>query len=1008
MAEIAVSDKVKALLEPVTDSSPAGEDLNIYDGPYEMLSNEMNGQQTNYAHSAEEAAKLIKESKHLQVASWLAVSWLMVDGLSGYRDGLQVISGILGAFGNSIYPTKPKRRTAAFRYLARDNWVATLVKCIEEEPLPDKAGLVKEIVDLLEEAADTYAKELGEERPDISVLLDGIKAANITKNGASAANARPVKENGDQKIADNGESHVDGTDASERKFAETSVAQWEDVEPDGNREDEPAIEGEDGAGLGTGVGAGADENRPDESGPDESGPDKIGPDESGPDESGPDESGPDKIGPDKSGQPPLSIPDEVEELLEEISFSAKTGIDIEREATDEDSRVYEQLKSELRNFSGNDYNKCVELSTDILQHRSKHLRVALFLCISWYRTEGITGLKNGFILLDQLLQKFAEEVHPQDNIKRTKIVQRLNSEPRLQKLSDTPIGDEKAEFVVTSEGIKALSDINKQLEFALHDLKGQTYTGVDAFIERIDEVVGDKATKEQKDGFVPHFQISKSGKEKIEYRVDESAIAALEKAGLPGDMVSALWSLAGNDYKGWVRCFDAISLSIGEEAASEYQDVLMAFFNKNVIELQLTERAFVGLVETCKATIDEEYTWLETLSETIVDLAVRARDIVSHAGDELAAIKEKKLRNVQQKERSKERKAARDSSKKTSASSTEGASSTGGPMLIKDVKVTSAEDADRLLKKVLKFYVEPPEDDEATEKTVVPLDARFYGLSRTFKWGHLMVQPADGVIKAPSKDIQNYYVNPPANLGAKEYIRKFELIFLNNDEFLFWLDGQRTVVQALEKLGEEGEPAAFEIKVQLARLLEKFPELPMLTYSDKKTSFASQETREWLDEEVIGQFGGSGAEKILPPILGEDYEEINAVYEKACEALPNEFRENAALMQQAIDQETRQRGKFLIRLNLANFYALGNQPDIARAKFNMLLKDIDTYTITEWESALCVSMWQSAFVNNARLLSTELTPIKREEIEKQQTELFELIARYDGVLAHKLIEYTQE
>ena len=261
------------------------------------------------------------------------------------------------------------------------------------------------------------------------------------------------------------------------------------------------------------------------------------------------------------------------------------------------------------------------------------------------------------------------------------------------------------------------------------------------------------------------------------------------------------------------------------------------------------------------------------------------------------------------------------------------------------------------MQKALIFYVDDPKEDQEGELKA-PLDAKFYGMSRTYKWGNIAVEPPDGALRGPEVMTQNYYKNPPGNIGTHMLIRKYELAFLKQGEFLYWIDGQKVVVEALEKLGDQGALAAMEIKLHLARLLERCPNLPSLSFQGKKTTFASPEAKEWLKEEIIGKLGGGGVEKILPPVLGEDYEAINAAYEEACAALPDKFEEHAISMRQAIKKETRERGKFLIRLNLANYYSLGNHPEIARANFNSMIRDLNKYTVSDWEPALCIAMWR--------------------------------------------------
>ena len=937
---VLLPDTLKELLLPISASSGTGEDLDPYVDPYESLSYRFSGEQTDYKGCIQDAESVLKEqSKHLQVISWLTLSWLVVEGLSGYRKGILLMKEVLVKYGAEVFPEKKKHRVNALRYLTRDKWVQVLGKKLEEEKASQKAEVVADIRKLLVDLADLFVEKLGESnKPDISGLLDIIDAVEVSSSEGSASK-EPHTESVEEVVEDSNTLQID---------SENTAEEAEEVNNSIHKE-----------------------------------------------------------------HTDIPLPEDVEELLEDISTSSRTGKDIELEPDEEDNLIYETLKSEMRNFSGNDYIKCIQLCSDILKNRSKHLRVVVLLCISWFRTEGVYGLKKGFILLEKILEKYSEDVFPVDVKKRVKIIQRLNSEPRLQMLGQTLIGNEQPKFKITDTGIKSLKDIPKPIERDLHKLKGQSFIGEEEFWRQVIEVIGNKAKDEQKKALLHHFTIEKAGQDQVSYAIDDQIIDAMRKAGLPSELGRSLDNLVGVEYRGWARSFDALLTELGEQPAKEYESVFKGFLNQNVTELLRLERVFNQFKERCSDKLQPDPPGLETLSETISSLADSARDVIEQASSDLESLK-RKIDQSNKQEKKPEEKATQKSPQRSSREETRRSAEIKDPVSegekvvsISSLEIKWAEDADKLLKKALIFYV----DDEHAgdeEELKAPLDAKFYGMSRSFRWSNITNEPPDMAIKGPEEITQNYYKNPPGNISANQLVRKYELAFLKQNEFLYWIDGQKVVVEALEKLGEQASLAVAEVKLHLARLLDRCPNLLSLTFQGKKTPFASPETKEWLKQEIIGKLGGGGDEKILPPVLGEEYDSINTAYEEACAALPEKFEEYAILMRQAIEKETRQRGKFLIRLNLANYYSLGQHPEIARANFNSLIRDLNTYTVSGWEPALCVAMWRSAYVNNSKLLQNELSSLVRTEIEKQQRELFELIARYDGVLAHKLIEYVQE
>ncbi len=84
----------------------------------------------------------------------------------------------------------------------------------------------------------------------------------------------------------------------------------------------------------------------------------------------------------------------------------------------------------------------------------------------------------------------------------------------------------------------------------------------------------------------------------------------------------------------------------------------------------------------------------------------------------------------------------------------------------------------------------------------------------------------------------------------------------------------------------------------------------------------------------------------MPPIIGEDYDQINKDYETACEELPKNFEENLKTMQQSIEGESRKKGRFLRLLNLANYCYLAKKYPLAQPFFGQLMQLIEQYHIS--------------------------------------------------------------
>ncbi|RPI71697.1 MAG: hypothetical protein EHM47_09650, partial [Ignavibacteriales bacterium] len=320
--------------------------------------------------------------------------------------------------------------------------------------------------------------------------------------------------------------------------------------------------------------------------------------------------------------------------------------------------------------------------------------------------------------------------------------------------------------------------------------------------------------------------------------------------------------------------------------------------------------------------------------------------------------------------------------------------------------LSSEKDAVKQLRQTVQFFFE--RETDGNKKELVPETPFVFGISRQIQWGKL-VRPADNdkvtQIDAPNQIIQNKMKEWFASSNWDMLIPRVEISFLKPDsEFPYWIDLQRFVTKALEQKGGNYTQAAQEIKMHLAMLLKRIPDLPQLKFKDKQTFFADNETKKWIDDEVKSfSGGGGGGAQILPPIIGEEYEQINVDYQDACNELPNNFEENLEKMQKGIQTDERRKGKFLRRLNLANYCFSAKQYNLARINLLELKKLIEEYNLHEWETALCTSVWQSLYLANTKIISETEKSESKNYIEKEQEELFSKIAKYNGVLAIKLI-----
>jgi type VI secretion system ImpA/VasJ family protein len=418
--------------------------------------------------------------------------------------------------------------------------------------------------------------------------------------------------------------------------------------------------------------------------------------------------------------------------------------------------------------------------------------------------------------------------------------------------------------------------------------------------------------------------------------------------------------------------------------------------SSNANDIIEAEEILVQIISECEKLFPDNTPVLKSLKEVIETQAERAKTLTTPPK------KGEPDKEIVPGEKS-ENKSEPLSDKTAKPSITQPTSTTTEP--VKEIKLTSEKDAIAQLRQTLTFFYETQLDGVKKEK--IPENNSVFGLARQLQWSK-MIRPPDTdkvtQIEPPNQVIRTKVKEWFTSSNWETLVPRIEISFLKaNSEFPYWLDAQRYVTSALEQKGGIYKQASEDIKIHLAKLLQRIPDLHQLIFKDKQTPFADDETIKWINEEVKPSLsGGKSAESIiLPPIIGEDYESINKEYEDACSQLPANFEKNYAEIQKGINSDTRKKGKFLRKLNLANYCIQAKKYELAEVNLNELKALIEEYKIAEWETALCTAVWQSLYMVNSKLISDSNGEIKT-SLEKQQKELFSKIAKYDGILAIKL------
>jgi type VI secretion system ImpA/VasJ family protein len=764
----------------------------------------------------------------------------------------------------------------------------------------------------------------------------------------------------------------------------------------------------------------------------------------------------------------MPIAELVTELLKPLSGKNPTGEDVARSDDPVASAAYTDLEMEIGKVGEVNYQKAAEMAVDILIKYSKHLRVASWLCLSWFRVEGPEGLKNGLLLIMQFLKTFSKQLHPEKPAHKSKALQFISTDKRFHSFEKVDISNPEIVpqivdllTAIKSEADKLMPDNSPDLSQLAEMVKSRQGTATAAPEDKTEdskeepelEEESDSIEKEKKEEPAAQEEAPKDDTKTDEEDSEEKEIEISNEVSELLEDISSDKPVGENieeteDQDAQVK-YMALESEIVKYSGNDYpkclklaQDVLqnhcknlrvavwllITWFRtekldgfKNGIQLllelikkygadlyptdikqksralqMLNTETRLKIIEKEKAT-QQNAPILKDISKLYLELVEQTRTLLADAPPKLSAIDEiiaDKITEVKEVLEGKKKEVTQAAPQPTPTTQKAPATTTAAtiPTPSREAPVPSTggisisddKSAKVAIKKALQFYFEDDGSDPPKKK--ISADPMVYSISRALRWSKVK-QPSDKEsitqIEGPNEPKQNYILKLYNNKDWDTLIPELEINFISNNSFIFWLDTQRFIVEAMRQKGGEFDNAVEEIKTQVAHLLAKFPGLTNLIFKDTKTAFANIDTIAWINDEVVtGLAGGKTVEKILPPIMGEDYDQINIDYENACEELPKNFEENLKVMQQSIEGETRKKGRFLRLLNLANYCYLAKKYPLAQPFFGQLQHLIEEFNISEWETALCVAVWQSSFLNNNKLLDGEKNKEKKSVIEQ--------------------------
>ena len=192
-------------LEPVSDSTPSGEDPG-YDDDFQRIREEVNklsGIDTGLICQLTEKL-LTTTAKDARVATYYCWARLHQDGETGFAEGLELLAGLLQRFGAQLHPQRDRSRKAALEWLAGSRVLDSLSLFPEvvREDAQHTAGALLLINDSLE-------AEPEEARPELNALYTALESRLMKAGGVDAV----VPQNAGNKAQSHTSSHTAEHDA---------------------------------------------------------------------------------------------------------------------------------------------------------------------------------------------------------------------------------------------------------------------------------------------------------------------------------------------------------------------------------------------------------------------------------------------------------------------------------------------------------------------------------------------------------------------------------------------------------------------------------------------------------------------------------------------------------------------------------------------------------------------------------------------------------------------------
>ncbi|MFT4714779.1 MAG: type VI secretion system protein VasJ [Candidatus Azotimanducaceae bacterium] len=272
---------------------------------------------------------------------------------------------------------------------------------------------------------------------------------------------------------------------------------------------------------------------------------------------------------------------------------------------------------------------------------------------------------------------------------------------------------------------------------------------------------------------------------------------------------------------------------------------------------------------------------------------------------------------------------------------------------------TGSLESDADSKKILRQLQTTARDVASFWITQKVSDARSYRVARMAAFMVVESVPPDnnGVtqINSPAPERLKFFEAEAAKGDLVSLIPELEKTLARSP---FWFDGQFLVVKSLRSLGAEYEAAAQTVIRELGNFISRLPDVVGLSFLNE-TPFADDQTRMWLDAEVLNQnsdaTGGGASESPAGELWNSTLVEAKQL------AASGGADKALAMMSEGMSNASQLREQVYWRCAIAELLIHTGKSDTAASILEQASQQLKVMQLPEWEPLLLAKIYTLLF-----------------------------------------------